>query len=110
MDVLKKPQKISKRTPRFLHARASAKPAARVYQFDSFLLDPVERVLLRGRTPVALTPKVFDILSVLVESAGHLVTKTALLEKVWPDAFVEEANLSVNIAILRKALGQSAGG
>jgi TolB-like protein len=46
---------------------------------------------------------------VLVESAGHLMTKASLVEKIWPDAFVEEANLSVSIATLRKALGQGAG-
>lgn len=108
MDVLKKPQKISKKTPRAM--QASAVPAGRVYQFDSFLLDQAEGVLLHGRDPVALTPRVFDLLSVLVESAGHLVTKGALLERVWPDTFVEEANLSVNIAILRKLLGRTASG
>lgn len=93
-----------------MQAPAPANPAARVYQFDSFLLDQTEGVLLHGRKPVALTPRVFDLLSVLVESAGHLVTKGTLLEKVWPDTFVEEANLSVNIAILRKLLRRKAGG
>src|SRR5690349_19430151 len=107
MDVLKKPQKICKGTPK---TPELTNPAGRVYQFDSFLLDQAERVLLRRGTPVVLPPKVFDVLCVLVNSAGHLMTKATLMEKVWPDAFVEEANLSVNIAILRKALGQSAVG
>ena len=110
MDVFKKSQKISKGTAKTLQVPAPPNRAARVYQFDSFLLDQAERVLLHCRTPVALPPKIFDVLSVLVENAGHLVTKTTLMEKIWPDAFVEEANLSVNIAILRKALGQSPGG
>jgi TolB-like protein/Tfp pilus assembly protein PilF len=110
MDVFKKSQRISKGTARTLQIPARPNRAARVYQFDSFLLDQAERVLLHCRTPVALAPKIFDVLSLLVENAGHLVTKTTLLEKVWPDAFVEEANLSVNIAILRKTLGPGADG
>ena len=110
MDVFKKPQRICKGTPSTLQAPALANFPARVYQFDSFLFDQTERILLYGKTPVALPPKVFDVLSVLIESAGHLVTKATLLEKVWPDTFVEEANVSVNIAILRKILRQSAGG
>src|SRR6185503_10599826 len=110
MDVLKKPQKISKRNPRAWQAPVPQKPVARIYRFDTFVLDQEERVLLRGGSPVALTPKVFDLLSVLVESHGHLVTKATLLERVWPDAFVEEANLSVNIATLRKVLGQGPDG
>ena len=110
MDLFRKTQKISPRTLRRLKGPSVPTPAARVYQFDSFLLDQDERLLLRGGQPVALTAKVFDVLSVLVESAGHLVTKATLLEKVWPDAFVEEANLTVNIAVLRKILRQNAGG
>ncbi len=110
MDVLKKPQKISKRTPRAWQAPVPQKPVARIYRFETFVLDQAERVLLHGENPVALTPRVFDLLSVLVESHGHLVTKATLLEMVWPDAFVEEANLSVNIATLRKVLGQGPDG
>jgi len=110
MDVLKKPEKICKEIPRTLQNPAAANRAARVYRFDSFVLDQAERILLRGKTPVSLPPKAFDVLSVLVESAGHLVTKATLMEKVWPDSFVEEANVSINIAILRKSLGQSASG
>ncbi len=64
---------------------------------------------MNGEDHVSLTPKVFDTLVVLVENAGHLVTKERLLEEVWPETFVEEANLSVNIATLRKALGHDCG-
>ena len=109
MDVLKKPQKISKKIPRTVPASTPASPA-RVYQFDSFVLDQTERVLLHGRNRVALTPRVFDLLAALVESAGQLVTKSTLLEKVWPDTFVEEANITLNIAILRKLLGRKPSG
>src|ERR1700687_5602590 len=104
MEVLKKSQKISKRTP-----RTPLKSGRTVYEFGPFRLDQSERVLRRGGKDVPLTPKVFDTLIVLVESAGRLVTKESLLVEVWPDTFVEEANLSVNIATLRKALGEIAG-
>jgi TolB-like protein len=53
-----------------------------------------------------LAPKAFDVLLVLIQNKGCLVTKARLLEEVWPNAFVEEANLSVNIASLRKALDE----
>lgn len=109
MDVYNKQQKTIKSTARVSRDPAPANLRARVYRFDSFLFDQAERILLCDTTRVALTPKVFDLLSVLIESAGHLVTKASLVEKIWPDAFVEEANLSVNIAILRRALGQRAG-
>src|SRR4030095_10736706 len=96
MGVLKKPQKISKKTPKEPRVGVTAK-APRVFQFGTFLLDQNERVFLRDGKPVSLTPKVFDILSVLISNAGRMVTKDAILREVWPDTFVEEANLSVNI-------------
>lgn len=79
------------------------------YEFGAFRLDAQERVLWRANRPVPLTPKVFDLLLVLVENRGRLLEKDELLQKVWPDSFVEEANLSVNISVLRRALGEVAG-
>ena len=55
---------------------------------------------------MSLTPKVFDTLLVLLENSSHVLTKKELMEKVWPDSFVEENNLAQNISILRKALGE----
>ncbi|MDQ3803313.1 MAG: winged helix-turn-helix domain-containing protein [Acidobacteriota bacterium] len=78
----------------------------RFYEFGPFLLDPAERVLLRGGRPVPLTPKVLDILLVLVQNEGRLLNKKDLMEAVWPDSFVEEGNLTFNISALRKALGE----
>lgn len=78
----------------------------RLYEFGPFLLDPAERVLRREGRPVPLTPKVFDILLVLVENEGRLLGKKDLMEAVWPDSFVEEGNLTFNISSLRKALGE----
>jgi len=76
------------------------------YAFGPYRLDSVHRVLVRDGTPVPLTPKATEILLVLVEHAGHMVDKEALINRVWPDAFVEEGNLNKNIFFLRKALGE----
>src|SRR6476660_4388076 len=78
----------------------------RIYEFGPFRLIPEERQLLRDNQPVPLTPKSFDLLVVLVENSGHLIEKGELMKRVWPNSFVEEANLSVNISALRRALGE----
>lgn len=75
------------------------------YAFGPFVLNGTERLLLRGDEVVALTPKVFETLFVLVENHGRVLTKSVLMEVLWPDAFVEESSLSQNISLLRKALG-----
>ncbi len=80
------------------------------YQFGRFRLDARERVLLRDRDLVPLTPKVFEILLALVEHSGHVVEKDDLMKRVWPDTFVEEGNLTQNVSLLRKALGETPGG
>jgi serine/threonine-protein kinase len=74
-------------------------------EFGPFSLDRVERVLRREGQPVPLRPKDFDMLLVLVGNSGRVVEKEELLKQVWPDSFVEEANLSHHIFTLRKALG-----
>lgn len=80
------------------------------YEFGRFRLKVAERVLLREGELVPLTPKVFDILVTLVEHGGQVVAKDDLMKKVWPNTFVEEGNLTQNISLLRKALGESPGG
>ncbi|HEY2973155.1 MAG TPA: winged helix-turn-helix domain-containing protein [Pyrinomonadaceae bacterium] len=80
--------------------------ARHIYEFGPFRLIPEERQLLRNNQPVPLTPKSFDLLVVLVENSGHLIEKSELLKRLWPDSFVEEANLSVNMSALRRALGE----
>lgn len=82
----------------------------RIFEFGDFILAPKERLLLRGGKPVPLTPKVFDVLVVLVSRSGHLVTKDDLLHEVWPNTFVEEVNLTVNISALRQALDRDQNG
>ena len=81
-----------------------------LYEFGQFRIDVGERQLLRGEEQIALTPKAFDTLLVLVENSGHALDKKELMEKVWPDSFVEENNLAQNISTLRKALGESEAG
>jgi DNA-binding winged helix-turn-helix (wHTH) protein len=78
-----------------------------IYYFGSFCLDEAERQLSQNGKTVRLSPKAFDVLLVLIQNKGCLVSKDRLLKEVWPDVFVEEANLSVNIAGLRKVLDES---
>ncbi len=80
------------------------------YEFGPFRLDARERILLRDGERVTLTPKVFDTLLALVRSSGNLVAKDELMEMVWPGTVaVEEGNLTNNVSVLRKALGETAG-
>jgi pimeloyl-ACP methyl ester carboxylesterase len=83
---------------------------AGLYQFGPFQLDPAEHRLLRQGVEVGLQLKPFEILCLLVENAGRLIKKEELLERIWPDAIVEENNLNKNVSLLRKALGESATG
>jgi len=85
-------------------------PAKQFYDFSSFRLDVAEGVLLRDGKPVSITPKAFQLLRLLVENHGHILSKDDLLRQVWPDTFVEEGNLPFNISQLRKALGQTENG
>jgi DNA-binding winged helix-turn-helix (wHTH) protein/tetratricopeptide (TPR) repeat protein len=77
-----------------------------VYRFGPFRLDPVRRLLTREDEPVPLPAKAFDLLLVLVQHSGAALQKAELLRKVWPDARVEEGNLSQTVFVLRKALGE----
>ena len=75
------------------------------FDFGPFRLDPAKLVLWRGGEVVSLTPKALALLRALVEAGGDVVPKSDLMSRVWPDTVVEEANLSVTVASLRKALG-----
>ena len=79
----------------------------RLYEFGPFRLDPQKRVLWQGSDPVLLTPKAIETLIVLIENRDRVVSKDHLMKTLWPDSFVEESNLSQNIFVLRKALGDS---
>lgn len=79
-----------------------------LYEFDPFLLDVRERLLLKGDEEVALAPRAFDVLVVLVQRRGRLSSKDDLMRAIWGDTVVEEGNLSLYISLIRKALGDSA--
>jgi len=78
-----------------------------LYEFGEFRLDAQSRVLLHGLRPVPLSLKASEMLLVLVQSSGQIVTKDALMKAVWPDRFVGESNLTQTIFMLRKALGET---
>ena len=75
------------------------------YEFGPYQLNVNTRLLKRSGETISLSPKAADILILLVTRAGQLVEKDDLLKEIWPNTFVEEANLSQNIFYLRKALG-----
>jgi TolB-like protein/DNA-binding winged helix-turn-helix (wHTH) protein/Tfp pilus assembly protein PilF len=79
----------------------------KLYRFSEFSLDPQTRTLQRGNATVPVTPKAFDVLLVLVQNAGQVVTKDALMKTVWPDSFVEESNLTQTVFRVRKALDET---
>jgi len=78
----------------------------RSYEFGPFRVDARERQLLRGGKVVPLTPKVFDVLLVLVQNRGHIVSKDEVMKLVWPNIAVEEGNIARNISTLRNALDE----
>jgi DNA-binding winged helix-turn-helix (wHTH) protein/tetratricopeptide (TPR) repeat protein len=78
-----------------------------IYEFGPFQLDPTERTLSRDGAIVSLTPKAVETLLCLVRNQGRVLTKDELLKQIWPDTFVEEVNLAVNISAIRKALGEN---
>jgi DNA-binding winged helix-turn-helix (wHTH) protein/TolB-like protein/Tfp pilus assembly protein PilF len=80
------------------------------YEFGAYRLDARDHLLLRDGEVVLLPPKTFDLLLALVESSGRVLTKEELMKQVWPDSFVEEANLSHHVFTLRKALGEDGEG
>jgi len=87
---------------------ASGSPKLKeVYEFGPFRVDSEKQILLRDGKSIPLQPKTFQILLVLIRHSQEVVTKDDLMKAVWPDTFVEEANLSRNIFMLRKALGES---
>src|SRR6476661_5713769 len=75
------------------------------YHFGPYRLNLGQRILTRAGETIPLTPKAVDILARLVMSAGRVVEKDELLQEVWADTFVEDSNLTQNIFILRRALG-----
>ena len=77
------------------------------FVFGTFVLDPGVGVLLRQGKPVPIGYRAFQLLAAFLERPGEVLSKSDLIDKAWEGAAVEEGNLSVQIASLRKLLGQS---
>jgi predicted ATPase/DNA-binding winged helix-turn-helix (wHTH) protein len=84
--------------------------AEREISFDRFRLLPAQRLLLEGGKPVRLGSRALELLIALTEHPGELVSKRNLMAWVWPDTFVDDANLKVQIAVLRRTLGEGRDG
>ncbi len=84
-------------------------PENQFYEFGPFTLDTVQHLLLKGEEPVTLTPKTYDALLVLVCNSGRMLSKEELMGALWPESFVEESNLTQQVSMIRKALGESPG-
>ncbi len=79
------------------------------YFFGDYRFFPRRQLLLRGQVPVRVGARALDLLQVLLERQGELVSKADLIRFAWPDTFVHEGNLKVNIAALRRSLPQERG-
>jgi DNA-binding winged helix-turn-helix (wHTH) protein len=78
-----------------------------IYEFGPYTLDPAQMLLRRAGDVVALQPRALETLLVLLRQRGEVVSKQELMERVWPDSFVEEGNLTQNIFLLRRELGKT---
>jgi WD40 repeat protein/DNA-binding winged helix-turn-helix (wHTH) protein len=85
-------------------------PPQPLYEFSGFRLDPAQRILVRDGEPVVLARKAFETLLFLVQNSGRVLEKDELMQALWPESFVEEGNLSQNIFVLRKILGDDRNG
>src|SRR5271168_2337912 len=83
-------------------------PVKHLLEFGPFRVDPEQRLLLRDRQPIPLSPKAFDLLLALAQRGGQVVLKDDLMKMLWPDTFVEESNLGQHVFQIRKALGERA--
>src|SRR4051812_42679794 len=81
----------------------------KIYEFDGFRLEEGQSRLLYKDQTVTLKPKILDLLIFLVRKRGQLIAKDELMKEIWPDAIVEENNITVSMSILRKALGDAVG-
>ncbi len=89
-----------------MQVKNGTKTSSIYYQLDNYILDPNTKALTDGETLIELTPKVFTTLLVLVENRDKVLTKDELLSLIWPSQFVDQSNLSQNISVLRKSLGE----
>lgn len=95
--------------PQSREPKPTAQEIERAYCFDAYRLMPERQLLLRGEARVQVGGRALDLLHLLIQRAGELVGKDELIRFCWPDTFVHENNLMVNIAALRRALPQTTG-
>ena len=88
----------------FAKGAEPARPAPTQVSFGPFRLVPTQFLLLEGEKPVPLGSRALEILTVLLERPGELVSKQELMARVWPNVFVEPANLTVHMSALRRTL------
>src|SRR5215469_13422025 len=81
-----------------------------IYEFSDFRLDPDQRTLMRNGEPVTLAPKPFDTLLFMLQNRGRTLEKNEFMKALWPESFVEEGNLSQNIFVVRRVLGDGQNG
>ncbi len=103
---VKSPKRIGKNLQKFIKTPADINNT-RFFEFDDFRVDTEKRILLRGDERIALTPKVFETLMVFLEHRGEVLEKNYLMNLLWQESFVEESNLTQNVAVLRRALGEN---
>ena len=104
-----RPQREAQKPSAFLSGAEGASNPVRFYEFDRFRIDTKRRLLTRDGEPIAIKAKALDTLVLLVQHAGRLLEKEELMNRLWPDTAVEEANLTQNIFEVRKALGEVPG-
>ena len=104
-----RPQRGAQNPSAILNGRDSADNAVRFYDFDEFRLDARRRVLTRDGQPISIKPKALETLLLLVQHHDRILEKDELMARLWPDTIVEEANLTQNIFVIRKALGEVPG-
>ena len=103
------PQRGAQKPSAFLSGVERASNPVRFYEFDRFRIDTKRRLLMRDGEPIALKAKALDTLVLLVQHAGRLLEKEELMNRLWPDTAVEEANLTQNVFEVRKTLGEVPG-
>src|SRR5215212_2967016 len=79
------------------------------YRFGLYRLDATDRLLYRDAALIALPPRVFDMLHLLVTHHGQVLSKDEMLKQLWPDTFVEDGSVAQYISLIRKALGEDGG-
>ena len=108
--MLKCPQEIVQFFLKKISRMKKTSEVVHFYEFGEFRLDCASRTLWRDSELIPLPPKVFDTLCVLVEKQGKIVSKQEIIDLVWADSFVEEGNLTQNIYMLRRILGENENG